>query len=641
MFIRESKTKNKKTGKVYVKHVLIESVRTPRGPRQRTVLTLGTLELAREQWKPLAQALEDYLYGTQGLDALCGYDLPSDLIEEIQRQQSIIREKAAIDAKKQEFNVSQCAVSEQTAEKQSVCENDDLKLFVDNTQQDFQKVDIASLSFGESRTLGPELLAFQAWNQLNFNEILQGCGFNNKEIALSAAAVWGRLIAPGSDLATWRWLRNESCLNEFFDAQISRVHKDKIYEIPDKLLAHKSKLEDALYARQNELFPGRSSVFLFDLTNFYFEGKCESNTLAKRGKSKEKRSQNALVSLALIVDQDGFPVKSKIHRGNVGEPETLEKILNDCGLLNDDLIKPTLIMDRGIATEDNVCLIKENQFPYAVIQRADKCREFKSHFEEMEGFIQIKDSKEQVIHLKNVDGKTLCCSEARQSKEDAMRTGKVKRAHDDLTKLKKSIDKGNVKDTEVIYQRLGRLKERYSGIDKLFDITTTELAQPENKKFPMRVQLSFCEKDQKDSSSALYSGCYVIDSNGMGSNPEDIWRMYMTLTRVEGAFRSMKTDLGTRPVYHQGAERTEAHLFISILAYHMLANIEYRLRAAGDPREWRTLCSMLKTHQRATISWKDENALLKHKRSSGEPEVHHKNIYDILMVTDPLTAVYY
>jgi len=639
MFIRESKTTNRKTGKVYVKHVLVESVRTERGPRQRNVMTLGSLELPRELWKPLAQALEDYLYGSQGLEAISNYELPEELIEEIQRQQSIIREKRAIEARKKA----------QADEAENAEETDSPLLAVSSEKppeepqgdqkRQLEVVDTSTLSFSESRTLGPELLAHQAWMQLEFEQHLKSCGFSNREIALAAAVIWGRLISPGSDLSTWRWLRNESSLNEFFPANISRVHKDKIYEIPDKLLAHKDKLEDKLYARQRRLFPGRKSVHLFDLTNFYFEGKCEKNKLAKRGKSKEKRSQNALVSLALIVDQDGFPVKSKVYTGNVSEPETLEQILKECGLLNDDLIKPVLIMDRGIATKENVSFIKEKLFPYAVIQRADHCKEYKSHFEDLESFTKIEDSKGQTVYVKNVDGKTLCCSDARRSKEEAIQNKKKERALADLELLNTALEKGTLKDPAKIYERLGRIRERHAGIDKLFKITTKEIEQPQNKKHPVTLRISFTEKKQKDKPQNAFCGCYVIESHGLGNDPKHIWSTYMTLTRVEGAFRSMKTDLGTRPVYHQGAERTEAHLFISILAYHILANIEYRLRQAGDPREWRTLCATLKTHQRATLTWRDEHGEMKSRRCSGDAELHHREVYNTLNVKDPLPTV--
>ncbi len=334
MFIRESKTKNKKTGTVYLKHTLVESVRTEKGPRQRLVMTLGRLNLERSLWKELAFALESYLTGGEELEHLSLFELPDELLQEISRQRAII-------AHHQQRKSASEAQSKTSASGKQI-----------------QSIDVNTIAVTESRSVGPELLANDAWQQLEFSKILHECGFSDKETALAAAVIWGRLIQPGSDLSTWRWLRGSTSLPDFFEANISKVNKDRIYEITDKLLLNQDKLEAALYERQSQLFDFEKTLFLFDLTNFYFEGKAEGNDLAKRGKSKEKRNQNPLVSLALIVDQHGFPVKSEVYQGNIGEPATLKEILKSCGLLdykeNELPIRPILAMDRGIATQENI-----------------------------------------------------------------------------------------------------------------------------------------------------------------------------------------------------------------------------------------------------------------------------------------------
>lgn len=265
MFIRESKTKNKKTGKTYIKHSLVESIRTERGPRQRVVMTLGQLSLDRSLWKSLAFALESYLNGEQEIEHIDMFNLPSDFIEEITFQRAAINNKRKILAD----------VNGESAENKKP-----LKMI--------QEIDVNSLSVVENRSLGSELVANSAWKVLGFETILRECGFNDKEIALAASVIWGRLINPGSDLATWRWLREKSSISDFFDADISRVHKDRIYEISDKLLKHKNTLESKLYQRQSNLFSKGDTVFLFDLTNFYFEGDSKVNESAHRGKSNLK-----------------------------------------------------------------------------------------------------------------------------------------------------------------------------------------------------------------------------------------------------------------------------------------------------------------------------------------------------------------
>ncbi len=605
MYIRESKTRNKKTDKVYIKHSLVESVRTERGPRQRLVLTLGQLTVGREHWKDLASSLEAFLTGTQELMYLAGFELPEEVLTEISRVRGAARSHVGRNR----------AMSEGAKQLE---------------QPVYQEVDVTSLENTDSRTLGPELVAYQTWKLLDFDKLLDECGFSAKEQALAAAVIWGRLISPGSDLSTWRWLREESSLSEFFTADISRVHKDKIYEISDKLLQHKDFLEKNLYNRQCELFPGRETLFLFDLTNFYFEGNCRQNEYAERGKSKEKRQQNPLVSLALLVDQDGFPVKSKVYKGNIGEPVTLEEVLAACGLLADDeLFKPTIAMDRGIATKDNIALLRSHGFSYVVIERADRRHQFADEFLERDEFETIEDSKGQRIHLKKLGDKVLCTSEARKDKEDAMSLKWVKKAETDLKNLQFSIQKGTFKKAEVIENRLTKIQKRYLRFSDVFKVECDESNT-----------LSYTMKDIAADESKLH-GCYVIEFSKVEGSAERIWRTYTTLTQVEDAFRSMKTDLGTRPVYHQGAERTDAHLFLSILAYHMLINIEHRLKAANEHTHWYMLRRLLATHQRSTLIWKNKQAEVWHKRISSSAEARHLQIYGKLQIEDPLKDVLY
>ncbi len=610
MFIRESKTTNKKTGKVYIKHTLVESVRTEKGPRQRVVLTLGTLLLTRSLWKELAFALEAYLNGADELENVSLFELPTELLEEITRQRAVIRHHQ----NKKSASLKNSQVNDTNTE-----------------DKNYQKIDVDSLTVTESRSLGPELLANDTWESLGFDKILGDCGFSKREIALSAAVIWGRLIQPGSDLSTWRWLRNSTSLPDFFDANISSVHKDRIYEITDKLLLHKDKLEEALYERQCEIFNYQKTLFLFDLTNFYFEGKAEANHLAKRGKSKEKRSQNPLVSLALIVDENGFPVKSKVYEGNVGEPKTLKEILQESGLLDDDnktsLLKPTLAMDRGIATAENLEFIRELGFPFTVIERANKTHEFHDHFVEMEGFETIKDSKGQSIHLKKLENQVLCVSETRAEKEKAMHEKKITNTQKDLDAMLKVIKSGKLKGEDKISERIGKIKAKNIGFSKLFELTIAEDFS----------EVAYKKKENTDQ----YCGCYIIEFDKQEGDAETIWRTYTTLTKVENAFRSMKTDLGTRPVYHQKAERTEGHLFLSILAYHMLANIEYRLKENETPAQWQTLRTTLQNHTRNTLQWSDSSDQVWQKKISSRAEPCHLDIYRKLGISNPLNEYIY
>jgi transposase len=601
MFIRESKTRNKKTGKVYVKHSLVESIRTERGPRQRLVMTLGRLAVDREHWKQLATALEAFLSGKEELMYLAGFELSEEVLSEIARTRAVARtHQSRLSGK---MTTGSCAPA-----------------------PIYQEVDVMSVQCSDTRTLGPELAAHQAWELLEFNKLLGRCGFSPREQALAATVIWGRLIQPGSDLSTWQWLRERSSLSEFVEADISRVHKDQVYQIADKLLLHKDQLEEELYEQQCTLFSGRESLFIFDLTNFYFEGRCAENELAKRGKSKEKRQQNPLVSLALLVDQDGFPVKSKVYKGNVSEPMTLKEVLSGCGLLDSEsLFRPTVAMDRGIATKESIALLREYDFPFVVIERADRRHQYADEFIKREQFDTIEDSKGQKIHLKKLGEKVLCTSETRKEKEQAMADRWIAKAEEDLKTLQQSVQKGHFKKSEVIHDRLDKIKTRYPKFDEGFAANYVEADKT----------LIYKHTEHADDPGRLH-GCYVIEFDQVEGDAESIWRTYTTLTRVEAAFRSMKTDLGTRPVYHQGGKRTEAHLFLSILAYHMLINIEHRLKAAGENMRWHTLREHLASHQRSTIIWTNKEKETWSKRVSGTPEMRHLQMYGKLGITNPL-----
>ena len=333
-----------------------------------------------------------------------------------------------------------------------------------------------------------------------------------------------------------------------------------------------------------------------------------------------------MVSLALLVDQDGFPVKSKVYKGNIGEPITLKEVLKGCGLLDrDNLFLPTIAMDRGIATKENIELLREYNFPFVVVERADRRHRYADEFIRREGFDTIEDSKGQKIHLKKMGDQVLCFSEARNEKEKAMADRWVAKAEEDLKNLHKSIRKGVFKKPEVIRARIDKLKTRYPKFDTVFSANYSETAQ------------TFTYKQiEREEDPAQLHGCYVIESDQIEGDAEAIWRTYTTLTRVEAAFRSMKTDLGTRPVYHQGGKRTEAHLFLSILAYHMLIHIEYRFKAAGENMRWHTLREHLATHQRSTVIWINKEKQTWSKRVSGTPEMRHLQIYGKLGITNPL-----
>lgn len=337
------------------------------------------------------------------------------------------------------------------------------------------EVDLQSIAATAARSLGPELVANNEWERLNFSGILSECGFDSKEIALSKAVILGRLIEPSSDFRTWEWLTTRSSLLEMLPVDLSKIGKDLIYEISDTLLSHKLKIEKKLRNQEDLLFPGESKIFLYDLTNTYFEGSAINNTLAHHGKCKSKRSDCPLVTLALVVDNFGFPVFSQIYTGNQSEPETLVDVIKK--IIEDQQAvlwstTPTIIMDRGIATADNIALLKEKSFDYVIIERRASEKDYIDEFKNAkETFSKIDVCKKSAygdanqVYIKKIENdeltcRVLCLSEGRERKERAIDTKKEERFLADIEKLQASIEKGNIKNVSKISERVGRLKEK-------------------------------------------------------------------------------------------------------------------------------------------------------------------------------------
>ena len=353
MFIRENKTTNKKTGEVYIKHVLVESVRTNGQPRQRVIMGLGHLDLPRREWKKLAHALECQLSGQITL---------------LEDNDKYIEDLAL-----------SLVSNNKLSKKLDILETSAIQSDSGNCVP----IDLASVTTEKSRSVGAELVCQDTWGLLKFDEILKDCGFSQNQKAVAKALIFARLISPGSERHTIEWFRKRSALSELPDCNVTNDGKNIFYEIGDKLFENKDKLEEFLFKKQQSLFPFNGfTVFLYDLTNTYMEGSCLANSLAHRGHCKSKRSDCPLIALSVVIRNDGVPVTCHIYKGNQGEPETMTDMLNRLetmfGYDSPQIVleKPTIIMDRGIATSVNVAILRDRCYPYAVITREDQSKDY-------------------------------------------------------------------------------------------------------------------------------------------------------------------------------------------------------------------------------------------------------------------------
>jgi transposase len=572
-------------------------------------MQLGKLKLPKAYWELLTAELESRISGQ------CSLNLPDTKLP--------VKVKRAADAAMENFTI--CNARRVENRKTSL--------------EDEVTVNLNNVSSSKHRSYGAEFVAHCIWDELKMPQKLNSLGFTANEKSLAEGIVAGRLIEPASELATREWFKNSSAIGELTEKLLDNVGLNPVYKIGDKLLQYKDEIEKHLFTQEKKLHPGRKALYLFDLTNFYFEGQALGNSMAKHGKSKEKRNNCPLVSLGLIVDSSGFPIASEVFPGNIREPKSLDEILERMGYFDDYLpgLAPTLVMDRGIATKDNVKLLKEEDIQYILITRGPRNAAYLEEFEKHDSYPEFKKiiRNKKEIKIKRIDNEDagiteiLCVSEGKKEKENAIKRRWTERASEGIARLQNSIKKGSVKQKNKILKKIGRLEERFAGLNKYFSIDLTD----DKSRDGYVSELNFHEKpvfDIEEHDSDPLSGTYVIETGLKDKNAEEIWSLYITLTRVEEAFRCMKSDLGTRPVYHQIARRTRGHLFISVLA--LLINIEYKMIKAGDNRRWSTVRKVLKTHQRSTVIITDREQRIHHLRISGQPEPCHSEIYHKLKI---------
>ncbi len=602
MFIRRKTVKSTRTGSVSYYYQLVESVNTDNGPRLNVLLHIGPLDISEEERKILSMVVDRMIKGQPRQGRF------SDTIEQLAEQ--IYYKFIQATGKAPSFPPSDLSAGE-------------------------LRIPRGSLDMSYFRSVGAELLALHYWKALKFDRILTDCGLKKRQIELAQIAILGRLLSPGSECHTVRWFNKRSSLQEFCTELRGEVSKDSLYRIGDQILEHKSEIETKLRTNLKQFHRLVDRVYLYDLTNTYFEGNKLNSELCKRGKSKERRDDCPLVTLALVVDQDGFPVYSRIYAGNQSEPKTLKEVMEEVHNKQDDLIdrlaQPMVVMDRGIATKGNISWLRENGYTYFVIERRNAVNDFREDFRSMEGFVESRDRQNGKLFLKKtIDNdltRILVYSETKALKEQGMVSLRERRFLKEAEHLISLNHSGRLIDVKKVLVRIGRLKERYGSVASRYEFNL----QYDNNNTQRVNRIDLLDLNRKPA-KAEFPGCYVIETNSVGLGSEEIWGFYMKLNEVEAAFRSMKTDLGTRPIHHQKDTRVETHLFYSVLAYAILKSITKRLADNDIHMSWKSLREALSTHMRASVMYTDPEGYRIHIRQTGLPEDEAKKLYSALNV---------
>lgn len=339
MYIRRTKTKSLTPNEAYYTFRIVESIRLGKNVKQRTLLNLGKdFSIASEHWPLLCARIEQLLQNSTGAQGEL-FDLTDELnhlLEEAaQRYYELILRKHA-------QPVYPVGISTASA-------NAGVS---DAPPPDYHPVNINHIEAQHARSIGGETLAIHA---LQLDQKLTALGFNNVDLAAAIGSIIGRVVSPGSERHTLRWLNHTSCLGELIDFDYGNLSLTRLYKISDKLLNHQTVLETFLSTQEQTLFNLQRHIVLYDLTNTYFEGQCTQNPKAQFGRSKEKRRDCRLVTLGLVLDGDGFPLTSQVFSGNASEPATLQTMLSGLQEKRDYAdSKPVVIMDAGIASEANI-----------------------------------------------------------------------------------------------------------------------------------------------------------------------------------------------------------------------------------------------------------------------------------------------
>lgn len=608
MFIRRTQTRNTSTGESYHTFRLVESKRIGKKVKQVTLLNLGRhFAIAQDHWPILCSRIDQLLSAQSSL-----FDIECSATVEREAQriagQLLIRrsESSPVGRPGEEGGEAPSAAQTETA-----------------PQDQLQSIVVDSIEVIRPRTVGVEHVALQAMSQVGFIEILEEIGFTGPQRMAAVGSIIGRMAAPGSELALHDWLGHRSALGELLDVDYEAMSLMQLYRVSDLLIRNQEHIERRLFARVHNLFGLSCTITLYDLTNTFIEGESRDNPKARRGHSKEKRSDCPLLTLGLVLDGSGFIRRSQVFAGNVAEATTLEGMLN--GL--DAPFGALVVMDRGIATEANLTWLRDRGYRYLVVSR-ERDRQFCP-----EEAISIETASNDLVHIQKVespDGQEVrlyCHSERRQKKEEGIAERFAERFEAGIRALSEGLSKPKTtKRMDKIWERIGRLKEKSRGMGQHFHI---EVIPDDSGKIAKAIHL---ERKPVEGSSLTHPGVYCLRSNQTDWDEERLWRTYVMLTDVEAVIRSCKSELGLRPIYHQKEERSDGHLFITVLAYQFVQIIRNHLQSKGISYGWKRLRDILVGQVRVTTTFRrpDGHALHVRKTSRAEPE--QQRIYQALEI---------
>lgn len=599
MFFKTSSAFNFTTFETVTYYRLVESYRNSLGqPRQRTILSLGKEVDEDLPLEEIAAKLNDMLAGKQSLFPL--------------------EEKA----EKFAHYVFNRLVKEKKV---------DLLKKIQLQAKEYETVDLKTLNNEDVRELGAEWMSMQALQELGIDHFLRSRGREEENVRLAMTHIVSRAVYPASELKTTAYIRENSSICELTGYPVKKITKDKLYDISMKLYSQKDNLEKYLSKTTNELFDLQDKIILYDLTNTYFEGRMAHSQLAKYGRSKEKRPDCKLLVLALVVNVEGFIKYSHIYEGNMADCKTLGDVVDNLRMnTSESGKKAVVVMDAGIATKENIELLKSKGYDYVCVSRSNLTKYKVAHTHP----VIVKDKREREITLQEIDVENgdseyylKIESPLKAMKESAMQNKFCQRFEEGMTNIEAGIHKkGGVKDYGKVCERTGRLKEKYPSAGRMYSIEierdTKDICT--GIKWLLQPDLAIAKKEEQ--------GIYFVKTSlkKTGCHEEPVWLIYNSIRNIESSFRCLKTDLDLRPVYHKTDEASQAHLHPGLMAYWLVNTVRHKLKSSGIHCEWREIVRIMNTQKVVTTSVENDKNQIVRIRKCSEPGNKVSIIYHAL-----------
>jgi transposase len=521
MFLRKLRVHT--DGKEHGYWSLVETIRTADGPRQRTLCYLGELNgSAHARWQKTVEVFNEHGESTQ------------------------------------------------------------LKLFSSEAEApddpNVARVLVKKVRVERTRRFGDCYLGLELWKQLGLAEFFaQHLDVDGADVPWSrvvAVLAINRLCDPGSELAVEQHWYPSTALDDLLHIEAGKINDTRLYRCLDRLLPLKTKIEQHLKQRFGELFQAEFDVLLYDLTSTYVEGAAEVNPMMRRGYSRDHRPDCEQLVLALIVNQDGFPFSYELFDGNRADVSTVEAILRTVERKHGKA-RRVWIFDRGVVSEENLVAIRKRGGQYLVGTARSKLKQFeqellKDDFEKIRPEVEVK----QIQIPGGEETYILCRTAGRKEKEKAIRSRFVAKIEKALAGLEKRIAEGKLKDRDKMLLRLGRIQACHPQVADLY-----EMAVKDSKEGP---RLVWRQKPEQQQWLEAREGAYLLRTNLTVDGAADLWKKYMQLTEVEAAFRTLKSELAIRPLFHQLEKRVKAHVLIAFLGYALQVTLKHLLKRSGS-----------------------------------------------------------